>query len=89
MNCKGETMSYTKGEWKIEWDDKLACYILSSKSFTIGTIAFKDDAQLIASAPDLLEALEWMVNHKSTTAQDYSAGLYRARKAINKAKGIL
>jgi hypothetical protein len=46
------------------------------------------DAQLIAAAPDLLEALEDLMNHYETNGQLLSWDVSIARKAISKALNI-
>lgn len=45
------------------------------------------NAQLIAAAPELLEALKSLVNAHDTTCRSESIAITQARKAINKAEG--
>ena len=51
-----------------------------------GQAQLESDARLISAAPDLLEALEWMVN--SFAERQPNALMDRARAAIAKARGL-
>jgi hypothetical protein len=62
------------GQWEIHWSNDGEC---------VAEIVFKgDDARLIAAAPDLLAALEMIVEQWDQKALDV------ARAAIAKARGI-
>ena len=53
-----------------------------------GSILFKEDANLIAAAPELLEALEALLNEPTNSPDYLPTRLWdRAREAVAKAKG--
>ena len=95
---------FTKGPWKISADGKfvsgadkdcrafIAHLVVNSDTmFTIGRS--EANARLIASAPDLLEALQFYANseiykpHPHGPAFDDRDLSFRAREAITKATG--
>jgi hypothetical protein len=55
----------------------------------ITTFPSESNARLMSAAPDLLDALEWMIEHdESGPGDDYHlAGLERAKAAVAKARG--
>jgi hypothetical protein len=76
---------HTKGPWMIgpdEEGDPSQC--ISASGFDIATVwggylAADADARLIASAPELLEALEWMVANDETNEGDTPMPEYGGR----------
>ena len=97
-------MKHTPGPWYYE-DDSFAPYIVDStrlirladvhdtpylSSGSCGRRASKANAHLLASAPELLEALRWIVDHGDTGKGGrpaYHAMRAHARAAIAKAEG--
>lgn len=56
---------------------------------TPGPWRYKSDARLIAAAPELLEALENLLEANPNASNwDYPAACEAARRAIKKAKGL-
>jgi hypothetical protein len=92
---------HTPGPWTA-WDDDgtgtLPC-VLSDKvnaggNFYVAQCNVYEDARLIAAAPDLLEALDGILNNlwkdrKRDVKRDYSLMVYeaQAKAAISKARG--
>lgn len=84
-------MSHTPGPWKLLYNGSLVQDIgqqlhlgTFSESAGLGTAA-KDNAALIAAAPDLLQALELLLIMIDAPADD--PDIVRARNAVTKAKG--
>lgn len=80
----------TPGPWR--WHGS----VLVNKDFIVGgdSKSFSDsNKNLIAAAPDLLEALQWAMNriggytHRTNTNGDFCDAVDRARAAISKALG--
>ena len=59
-------------------------YVVGPDDKSVASITRKEDANLIAAAPDLLEALEEIASYPSLDAQEL---MRIARKAIARAKG--
>jgi len=84
-------MKHTNGPWKIKdidpnWIYKgahLICKVTDSNGDKNITDRNMANAQLIASAPELLEALEHLIHYDFGD----SVGAIKARNAIKKAKG--
>lgn len=88
----------TKGEWGIMMDDD-EIKIIQSSSFENGAgwrsyvaicneVQCSEDAHLIAAAPELLEALQLLLNSWSNgSSKDISNAERKARAAISKALG--
>ena len=76
----------TKGEWGVTTNEYTGEYFLVTKD---GYATFSEDeynAKLIAAAPELLKALQYLLNISETLHHpsiDFANG--NARKAINKA----
>jgi len=87
-----EQMTHTPGPWRVDYamgirgaDEKVVAYILSDAS-----IDPAPDAQLIAAAPELLEALEMLINLEPNcfSSDAYERSLWKnARETIAKATG--
>ena len=80
-------MNYTKGEWKVEVTTNFTT--IEAESQTICTNVSNCDAQLIASAPDLYEALKTL-RDLYTDLIEHSRTLdfwVKADKALAKAEG--
>ena len=87
--------NYTKGPWKFTADADGNKFHLTDDDITIvggcgccGSpwVSNLNDAFLIAAAPDLLEALEIMVENFGPTPSDAIHGLGSARAALVKAR---
>ncbi|HFG6151276.1 TPA: hypothetical protein ACGH17_000106 [Salmonella enterica subsp. enterica serovar Anatum] len=88
----------TKGEWGIMMDDD-EIKIIQSSSFENGVgwcsyvaicneVQCSEDAHLIAASPELLEALQLLLNSWSNgSSKDISNAERKARAAISKALG--
>lgn len=96
------TTSHTPGIWQAYTDPDGKIFIISGgeirEADTIATIAYKNAssksrANLIAAAPDLLEALQGVTrileafSYTTTLGKGQSARLKSARELIAKAKG--
>lgn len=104
---------YTKGKWELEEQDKrfliycepheqdISCLPKTDKTseynHDIDNGAVEANANLIASAPDMFEALELMLQLEINSQLDFNATeeeidsmehIIKARKAIAKAKGL-
>lgn len=81
-------MSHTPGPWRL---DKWNGYLLSSENISIVKFDVSrtrlQDAQLIAAAPDLLKALDAIINDDAEYPQIDSKLVDKARAAIKKARG--
>lgn len=94
-------MSYTKGKWSAEFGIITSDAPQGREHYTfIATVnpdhhddiavEFKDNANLIAAAPDLFEAcknLIALIQEGNPSAQKVTATVEIARKAVQKAKG--
>lgn len=60
---------------------------VSSKDQLSGSVERKANAQLIAAAPDLLDALKTMLNFGNLGAYERADAVMAAKAAINKATG--
>ena len=83
-------MEYTKGEWKVSKPFKEIPYSVSSnEKYPIARLGFTQEdetnAQLIASAPDLYEALKELVGICGEFF--FEDQLEQSKKALNKAEG--
>lgn len=86
-------MTYTPGEWsysKLGNDaDQWGIYDESGKTLGLSYHG-EDNARLIAAAPDLLEALEWVLHDVTKSTEMHSLNsntTAQVRAAIAKAKG--
>jgi hypothetical protein len=83
------TTQHTPGPWYLDAHDEKGWFLLSESGPDIMAEPFDcsdADARLIATATELLEALEWAV--EAADAEQYEASWYAsARAAIAKAKG--
>ena len=94
--------THTPGRWHVnaiksgrivgdETADDFDKLQINCTNMTIATVYRRRDARLIASAPELMEALQELLamnacNYDRGTA-DYTAGIANARAAIDKATG--
>lgn len=77
---------HTPGPWEIRAEDPDEEYWITEPHYTVGpaSIVFNiEDACLIAAAPELLEALKFVIRGVPDTWE----GVQKARAAINKAEG--
>ena len=90
-------MSHTPGPWRVEIDSRTDCRIVVGASgYRIatpheGVAEFNGyDADLVAAAPELLEALESMISSWDGPAdvEKMDLAIQSARSAIAKAKGL-
>jgi len=82
-------MSYTKGnDWQVVMIDGKRCIIQQFDGYdeVIADVPIYEDAQLIASAPDLLEALKDAINWLQYM-ECSGERLDKIQQAINKAEG--
>lgn len=80
------TTSHTPGPWLNGWgkvtdsDGKAICMVIHRKN--------GDNGNLIAAAPDLLRALEWIVDDWERVTNRTLPDDHEAKAAISKAKGL-
>ena len=84
--------NHTPGPWEIEYDDLTEEWIVlwETGSAEVGGLHAADQARLIATAPELLEALNDLLIASSPMAkepQSISKAVKKALSAIAKAKG--
>lgn len=79
------TTNHTPGPWRVELHDMTTS--VESQYFTICADVTNDDAGLIAAAPDLLAALENLVETHDTGEAMCAQFWNIARAAIARAKG--
>lgn len=98
--CRGSAMSYTPGPWKINKSKTRVWIEGTGRGCGVPRIAIVDDsagtepgnANLLASAPELLEALEWLNNEFDCRNSDYGGVLFsyedfeKVRAAIKTAR---
>lgn len=81
--------SHTQGPWTVEHNDEEATHVMAGGHIVCEQIDHKEDATLIAAAPDLLEAAiqaaDWLCECDPSTDQ-YERGM-KLRAAIAKAHG--
>lgn len=87
----------TKGEWEVIGQRPLCEYVIGRENYTVAFTSIIEgasegekevaeaNAQLIAAAPELLEALQELEEHCRLSIGMHGDGLRKARKAINKA----
>ena len=89
-------MKHTPGPWRFRLSAHNGCYYVEDKDWLVAEVAGQNvenehNARLIASAPDLLEALKavrcFYENAKHLSG-DEDAILEEARAAIAKAEGV-
>ena len=86
-------MSYTKGEWKVvahhyeRQDSSGTMYRIETADEVIAELYSKSDAQLIASVPDLYEALRDLAVVVECGEHHKGTELDNAFKALAKAEG--
>lgn len=88
--------------WSVAYSDPaegVDCFWIMSGSMVVGSVDGPQSdakqerrAQLIAAAPDLFEALQWMVDHDETNIgqpgnEYFEDGLNKAKAALAKARG--
>jgi hypothetical protein len=82
--------NYTPGPWTIESGISPRVYLINSGRDAVGEIVYSEtrrpaDARLIAAAPDLLAALEFVAIDGNVEMPAETAAIVQA--AINKARG--
>jgi len=93
-------MTHTPGPWRVEGNH---CAIVTAGNFLVvdcgdaskpgGITQARANASLIAAAPDMLEALNWIADHATEFGdiEDFEKQVFeitqRARRAIAKAQG--
>ena len=92
-------MEHTEGPWTLFWHGNetypypLSVHTADGAAWIArdGTVSSKASAQLIAAAPELLEALEetvpYLKTHPSSLSEAHETMLSRVQAAIAKAKG--
>jgi len=77
--------NHAHGPWEIEYDDLTEEWIVSWKtgSAEVGGLYAANNANLIAAAPEMLEALETLLEEGDTN----STAVLCAEQAVAKAKG--
>lgn len=77
--------------WVSEINDPEGHILVADRDGLVAAVTIKEDADLIAAAPDMLEALEWAAEwaQESEAGRDdaWWAGLDRVKSTISKAKG--
>jgi hypothetical protein len=80
-------MKHTKGPWLVHYDEPMAV-IADEEGDDIAEVYNTDDAQLMAAAPELLEALERLIDLVLIGRWDkLEDATEHARVAIAKTKG--
>lgn len=84
----GGSMKHTQGPYKatIMSDGEVLIDTEQGYRWSLGYFVPKEVAYLFAAAPELLEALQWMVKHDPENAY-FTRGLEKAKAAIAKATG--
>lgn len=75
---------HSEGPWK--WNKTHYGYSIGSGRYSVGGCARRENAYLIAAAPELLEICEFMIERLDWTEMAHS-GYDRIEKVMNKAKG--
>ena len=80
-------MKHTSGPWKIDTEDARVISTLDGDMVAVCEYISEGDGDLISAAPEILEALESMVDmvEMNRFIQDYAMEI--AREAIKKARG--
>lgn len=81
---------YTPGPWEVSHTGKAVIKVLNERKVQpICTVTNEANARLIAAAPELLEALEYICFNqgKCECHRGYACSYCKAKKAIVKAKG--
>jgi hypothetical protein len=83
-------MTYTKGKWNYK-TGRSGVTVIYADDIPLGSLYGRQDtienAQLIASAPDLLEACEKALAYREQTHHGTDKCIALLEQAINKAKG--
>jgi hypothetical protein len=84
-------MAHTPGPWETDGDQVYAADDLNDGYLVARTFGSDliDNGNLIAAAPDLLEALAWFINDidgTHTVMVDFDANVERARAALARAQ---
>ena len=78
-------MTHTPGPWKINNDELLSTHGVYGDGFFIAEVILAEDAHLIAATPELLDALERIL--EQAEQYGHKSENDAARAAIAKAKG--
>ena len=80
---------HTPGPWTIEESELMGRDVVSAGSMALicTQVYSPDDARLIAAAPELLAALDALLNYNSLGSYDRASVRQQARAAIAKATG--
>lgn len=83
------TTKWTKGPWKAQLTEGWGWVVLAGKTFIAFKLRSKADARLIASAPQLYEALESLLEcgRKDLSNPKYDGYFETAKAALRQARG--
>ena len=99
MSAPVQPVVHTPGPWSLLCDEargRQRCLVVDAKGNEIASVnpyreSWNQDAELMAAAPDLLEALHqcllWVSGDEFTHGRNFGAG-NAARDAIEKATGV-
>ncbi len=83
-------MSYTQSPWTAHFREYGCLYTIESPEdggYDVANVYSKPDAQLIAAAPELLEACKAMAKYSVNDGSPWQTEFEMIRKAIAKAEG--
>ena len=82
-------MKHTEGPWKIDTEDARVISTLDGDMVAVCEYISEGDGDLISAAPEILEALESMVDMVEMNGFLLDYAMEIAREAIKKARGNL
>ena len=86
-------MKHTPGPWRLDEGQSSRVYLIDGKDGAVGELVFAEtrnpaDARLIAAAPELLEALQELMDDDAPwDGMRWADACDKARAAIAKARG--
>lgn len=85
-------MSHTPGPWSVQRQPRGVAFFIGSEGEPIAQHVTESNANLIAAAPDLLNALreflDWLASEDSVDAEMPEDLLVKLQQAVKKAEGV-